>query len=150
MSDSIDALPEGVHVLPAAEAFWRPSNAMGVMNTDLGGQLQAGALGARLRRLAPGQATTWHRHVEQEELYLVLEGTGRMRIGEQRLTLERLSSVLVPPVVLRQTFNDTEQDALWLVTGAPREFASTTEMTPELIERLYPDGLQALPPELGG
>lgn len=41
----------GYRVLPAADAFWRPSNATGVLNTDLGAQLEAETLGARLWRL---------------------------------------------------------------------------------------------------
>ena len=67
-------------VLPAADAFWRPSNQMGVENTDLAKQLEASTLGARLWRLAPGQASTRHRHAEQSELYVLLEGSGRMRV----------------------------------------------------------------------
>jgi len=141
----------GYRVLHAADAFWRPSNAMGVRNTDLGGQLGADALGARLWRLAPGQASTRHRHPEQTELYVVLEGTGRMRVGEELLTLVPLSAVLIEPRTVRQVFNDTDADALWLVVGAPREaVASTLEMTPEQLADLYPDGVRALPPELGG
>jgi uncharacterized cupin superfamily protein len=138
-------------VLHAADAFWRPSNAMGVLNTDLGGQLDAKTLGARLWRLAPGQASTRHRHVAQTELYVVLEGTGRMRVADELLTLEPLSAVLVEPDTLRQAFNDTDADALWLVVGTPREpVSSTLEMTPEQLVDLYPDGVRALPPELGG
>jgi quercetin dioxygenase-like cupin family protein len=141
----------GYRVLPAGDAFWRPSNQMGVANTDLGRQLEAGALGARLWRLAPGQASTRHRHDEQEELYVVLAGTGRMRIGgDEPLTLPPLSAVLVEPAVVRQIFNDTAEDALWLVAGAPPEAANTLEMTPERLARLYPDGPKALPPELAG
>ena len=49
--------------LPAADAFWRPSNQMQVLNTDLAKQLEATDLGARLWRLAPGQASTRHRHL---------------------------------------------------------------------------------------
>jgi uncharacterized cupin superfamily protein len=63
-------------LLKAADAFWRPSNQMKVENTDLGKQLEASALGARLWRLAPGQASTKHRHVQTEELYVLLEGRG--------------------------------------------------------------------------
>lgn len=137
-------------VLPAADAFWRPSNQMGVDNTDLAAQLGATTLGARLWRLRPGQALTRHRHDAQAELYVVLEGTGRIRVGEESLTLEPLSALLVEPRTLRQLFNDTAQDALWLVAGAPLEAANTLEMTPERIADLYPDGPRALPPELGG
>lgn len=136
-------------VLHAADAFWRPSNAMGVLNTDLGGQLEAATLGARLWRLAPGQASTKHRHSEQTELYVVLEGMGRMRIGDDVHTLAPHSSVLVEPEVVRQIFNDLGEDALWLVVGAPRESVSSTlEMTAEQLALLYPDGTKALPPEL--
>jgi mannose-6-phosphate isomerase-like protein (cupin superfamily) len=137
-------------VLRAEDAFWRPSNSTKVPNTDLARQLGSSVFGARLWRLAPDQMITWHRHVETTELYVVLEGTGRMRIGEERLTLAPLSAVEVDARTLRQVFNDTDADALWLVVGAPAEPANTLEMTPELKADLYPDGLQARPPELEG
>jgi uncharacterized cupin superfamily protein len=135
-------------VLPAADAFWRPSNQMGVLNTDLAKQLGADGFGARLWRLQPGQASTRHRHGVQTELYMVLEGTGRMRVAEELLTLAPLSAVLVEPVTVRQVFNDTDEDTLWLMVGTPAEAANTLEMTPEQLAELYPDGPKALPPEL--
>ena len=138
----------GYRVLPAEDAFWRPSNQMRVLNTDLGKQLEATQLGSRLWRLAPGQASTKHRHEQQTELYVVLEGTGRVRIGDDALSLSPLSALLVEPGTVRQLFNDTEADALWLVVGTPVEAANTLEMTPELLARMYPDGPKALPPEL--
>ena len=138
----------GYRMLPAAEAFWRRSNQMGVLNTDLAGQLAAATLGARLWRLEPGQASTRHRHARQEELYVLLEGRGRVRVCDDLLTLEPLSALCVEAETVRQVFNDTEADALWLVVGAPPEAANTLEMTPEQLAHLYPDGPQALPPEL--
>ena len=135
--------------LPAADLFWRPSNQMGVLNTDVAKQLEATALAARLWRLAPGQASTRHRHAQQEELYVVLEGTGRVRVDEDVLTLAPLSALCVDAESVRQVFNDTPADALWLVVGAPPEAANTLEMTPEELARLYPDGPKAMPPELG-
>lgn len=140
----------GYRLLPAADAFWRRSNQMSVLNTDLGRQLKASTLGARLWRLEPGQASTKHRHDEQEELYVLLEGTGRARIGEQVLTLAPLDSLLVEPATVRQLFNDTEAEQLWFVVGAPPAEANTLEMSAEQLRALYPDGPKALPPELGG
>ncbi len=137
-------------VLHAADAFWRPSNQMGVLNTDLARQLGATTLGARLWRLEPGQASTRHRHRAQHELYVLLEGTGRVRVDDDLLTLEPLSALLVDPSSVRQVFNDTDGEALWLVVGAPSEAANTLEMTPELLAEMYPDGPKALPPELSG
>lgn len=138
----------GFRALHAADAFWRPSNQMRVLNTDLAKQLEATTLGARLWRLAPGQASTRHRHFGETELYVVLEGTGRLRVDDELLTLAPLSAVLVEPESVRQVFNDTDADALWLVVGAPPEPANTLEMTPETLAKLYPDGPKALPPEL--
>lgn len=138
-------------VLRAEDAFWRESNQMRVLNTDLGKQLDAGELGARLWRLKPGQASTKHRHIAQEELYVLLEGRGRVRVEGEVLELGPLDAFLADADAVRQIFNDTEADALWLVVGAPREAVSSTlEMSEEQVRSLYPEGLRALPPELGG
>jgi quercetin dioxygenase-like cupin family protein len=138
----------GYRMLSAADAYWRPSTQMGVLNTDLAKQLEADTMGARLWRIGPGQASTRHRHRETSELYIVLEGTGRLRVESTVLTLSPLSAVLVDPETVRQAFNDTEADQLWLIVGAPPEPANTLEMTEEELRWLYPDGPQAMPPEL--
>lgn len=140
----------GYRLLRADEAYWRPSNQMRLLNTDLARQLDADTLGARLWRIAPGQASTRHRHMHTAELYVLLEGTGRIRVGEDVLTLSPLDSMLVEPATVRQPFNDTDADQLWLVVGAPRERANTLALSEPEIALLYPDGLRALPPELGG
>jgi quercetin dioxygenase-like cupin family protein len=121
---------------------------MGVLNTDLARQLGAETLGARIWRLKPGQASTRHRHRSMTELYVVLAGRGRMRVAEHLRTLEPLSAVLVEPGTVRQLFNDTDADQLWLIVGAPLEAANTLEMTPEELAWIYPDGPKALPPEI--
>ncbi len=127
---------------------WRRSNQMGVLNADIAKQLGAKKLAGRFWRLEPGQASTRHRHTEQEELYVLLEGTGRMRIGDDVHTLQPHDARLVEPRTVRQVFNDTDADALWLVVGAPPELANTLEMTKEQLADLYPEGPKALPPEL--
>jgi uncharacterized cupin superfamily protein len=140
----------GFRRLDATSALWRRSNQMGVLNTDLAKQLEASSLGARLWRLEPGQASTKHRHQLQEELYVLLEGTGQIRIDDEALTLDRLDALIVEPRSVRQIFNDTSKDALWLVVGAPAELANTLEMSADQLRDAYPDGPKALPPELGG
>jgi uncharacterized cupin superfamily protein len=134
--------------LAANSAHWRRSNSMKVFNTDIALQLSAETLGLRLWRLAPGEASTYHRHRHQEELYVLLEGEGRIRFEDETLTLEPLDALLVPARELRQIFNDTNADALWLCVGAPPEHANTLEMTDAELSDLYPEGVQALPPEL--
>ena len=121
---------------------------MSVLNTDLAKQLDAGTMGTRLWRLAPGQASTRHRHRDEEELYLLLEGSGRVRVDDELLTLTPLDTLLVEPSSVRQLFNDTDADQLWLVVGAPPEAANTLEMSEERLREMYPDGPKAMPPEL--
>ena len=88
-------------------------------------------------------------NLSQEELYVLLEGVGRMRVDDDSLTLSPLDAVLVEPETMRQLFNDGDEDALWLVVGAPPEgVSSTLEMTEEQLAWMYPDGPKALPPEL--
>lgn len=137
-------------LLRAEDAFWRESNQMRVLNTDLAKQLEASSLGARLWRLRPGEASTMHRHQQQEELYLLLEGRGRIRVDGETLDLAPGDALLVGPDAVRQVFNDTDGEALWLVVGAPPEPANTLEMSKAQLRRLYPEGSRALPPELGG
>jgi quercetin dioxygenase-like cupin family protein len=137
-------------LLRAGDAFWRESNQMKVLNTDLGKQLEAGSLGARLWRLRPGEASTRHRHEHQEELYLLVEGRGRIRVEGEAYELGPLDALLVEPDEVRQVFNDTDGEVLWLVVGAPPEPANTLEMSEEQLRHLYPDGPQASPPELDG
>ena len=137
-------------MLEAGDAFWRPSNQMRVENTDLAKQLEIETFGVRLWRLHPGQASTKHRHFRTNELYVLLEGEGRVRVDDQLISLRPLSALFVEAEHLRQVFNDTDDDALWLIVGAPPEAANTLEMTEEQLAHMYPDGPKALPEELGG
>ncbi len=137
-------------LLRADDAYWRESNQMRVLNTDLAKQLEAGSLAARLWRLRPGQASTKHRHQGEEELYVLLEGRGKIRIEDEAFELGPLDALLIAPATVRQVFNDTDADALWLVAGAPPEGANTLEMSATQLRQLYPEGPRVLPPELGG
>ena len=104
-----------------------------------------------LWRLPPKSANTLHKHIRQEEFYFVLEGTGRMRVGEATLTVPKYGGVLVGPDQLRQVFNDTDVEALWLIIGAPEELeflrGSKSQMDLSLI---YPTDPKQLPKELAG
>ena len=58
--------------------------------------------GARNQSLAeatvfPGQRTLLHRHRATEEIYHVIEGMGRMTLGNERFEIAVGDSVLIPP-----------------------------------------------------
>jgi len=56
----------------------------------------------------------------------VRQGTGRLRVGDETLTVPRHGGVRVGRDQLRQVFNDTEAEVLWLIVGEREE----TEFVP--------------------
>ncbi|HEU5179310.1 MAG TPA: cupin domain-containing protein [Candidatus Polarisedimenticolia bacterium] len=135
----------GFAVLPREAQAWRESKLMKIPFANLLEQLgDAAPMGGRLWRLPPFSANTWHRHVHQWELYFVLEGKGRIRVGDQTFSLERHGCILVAPGKLRQIFNDTAEEVLWLILGAPRESAPLNPSD------IYPEDPKSLPAELHG
>ena len=156
----------GYHLIGPDDLQWRPSNLMRIPNADFLERTGSENLSARLWRLPPGSANTLHKHVRQEEFYFVLEGVGRMRVSPgnqpplvpsassvngETLTVPKHGGVLVGPEMLRQVFNDTDAEVLWLIVGAPEEMeflqGSKSQMDLSLI---YPEDPTQLPPELAG
>jgi mannose-6-phosphate isomerase-like protein (cupin superfamily) len=121
---------------------------MNIPNADFLERTRSEILGARLWRLPPKSANTLHRHPKMEEFYFVVEGVGRMRIGEQTLTVPKHGGVLVGPALLRQVFNDTENEVLWLIIGAPEKELEPGETLDQKL--LYPTDPRQLPKELAG
>lgn len=141
----------GYRLITPDDLTWRPSNLMRIPNADYLERTGSELLGARLWRLPPKSANTLHKHVIAEEFYFVLEGVGRIRVGEETLTVPRYGGVLVGPSLLRQVFNDTETDTLWLIVGAPEEteFLQGSKSKTDL-SRFYPVDPTQLPPQLEG
>jgi mannose-6-phosphate isomerase-like protein (cupin superfamily) len=130
---------------------WRLSNLMKIPNADYLERTGSENIGARLWRLPPASANTLHKHVRAEEFYFVLEGIGRMRVGDETLTVPHYGGVLVGPDQLRQVFNDTAAEVLWLIIGAPEEteFLPGAQSKPEM-SLIYPVDPKQLPKELAG
>ena len=140
---------EGYHLIRPEDLQWRPSNMMKIPNADFLERTRSELLSARLWRMPPKSANTLHKHVRQEEFYFVVEGVGRIRVGDQTLTVPKHGGVLVGPGQLRQVFNDTDAETLWLIVGAPEELeflpGATTKPDRSLI---YPVDPKQLPKEL--
>ncbi len=139
------------HLIGPDDLHWRPSNRMRIPNADYLERTGSVHLGARLWRLPPKSANTLHRHLRSEEFYFVLEGVGRIRVGDDTLTVPRYGGVHVSPEVLRQVFNDTEAEVLWLVVGGPEE-PEFLPGAPDPVDLslIYPVDPTQLPPELEG
>ena len=139
---------DGWFLIKPDDLAWRPSNLMAIPNADYLERTGSQILGARLWRLPPHSANTLHKHVKAEEFYFVIEGVGRIRVGEETLTVPQHGGVLVGPEVLRQVFNDTDSDVLWLIVGAPEAEFEPNE--PVDMSRYYPVDPKQLPIELAG
>jgi mannose-6-phosphate isomerase-like protein (cupin superfamily) len=139
---------DGYFLIKPEDLHWRPANLMKIPNADILERTKSENLGGRLWRYAPNTAGTLHKHIRAEEFYFVLEGTGRMRVGKQTLTVPKHGGVLVGPGELRQVFNDTTEEVLWLILGAPEE----VELLNPNFDRslIYPTDPTQLPPELAG
>lgn len=48
-------------------------------------------------RVAPGQSTAMHRHLQSEEIYHVTAGTGRMRLGTEVFAIGPGDTVRIAP-----------------------------------------------------
>ena len=111
---------QGYYLIKPEDLSWRPSNLMKIPNADYLERTGSENLGARLWRLPPKSANTLHKHIHAEEFYFVLEGVGRLRVGDETLTAPKYGGVLVRPEQLRQVFNDTDAEVLWLIVGRRR------------------------------
>jgi mannose-6-phosphate isomerase-like protein (cupin superfamily) len=140
---------EGYFLIKPEDLHWRPSSMMKIPNADFLERTRSEVLGARLWRLPPNSANTLHKHIRAEEFYFVLEGVGRMRVGEETLTVPKHAGVLVGPNQLRQVFNDTEREVLWLIVSAPEELEFVAGGQGDMA-LIYPVDPRQLPPELAG
>jgi len=69
-------------------------------------------------------------------------------VGEETLTVPTYGGVLVGPESMRQVFNDTDAEVLWLIIGAPeKEFADGESFD---LKRFWPVDPTQLPKEMEG
>jgi uncharacterized cupin superfamily protein len=76
--------------------------------------------GISLQALAPSSRGPFgHRHREQEEIYVVIAGGGRIKLDDEIVELRQWDALRVPPDVARQVESGPDGIEL-LAYGAPR------------------------------
>jgi mannose-6-phosphate isomerase-like protein (cupin superfamily) len=86
-------------------------------------------------RVSPGVATRWHRLVGVAERYVILEGLGRMEVGElPPRTVRPGDVVLIPPGCRQRIANTGNADLIFLALCSPR-------FIPEAYEDIERDNL---------
>jgi mannose-6-phosphate isomerase-like protein (cupin superfamily) len=68
-----------------------------------------------------------HRHAEQEEIYVVLEGGGEVKLEDELVQVGPMDAVRVPPSVAR-SFRAGPSGARLLAFGAPNTDNKDAEM----------------------
>jgi mannose-6-phosphate isomerase-like protein (cupin superfamily) len=72
------------------------------------------ALAPQQSNCPPGFDPAWgHSHRTIEEIYLVLDGELKVKLGERVETLHRYDAVRIPPQTPRAARNDTDGDVLF-------------------------------------
>ena len=89
--------PRIVNVGDLPWTAWSAGPGMDVEIRDPARKLESSLCGLRLYRLAPGkQATRLHRHLLQEEMFLILKGSGMLRHGEREIPVRQGDFILYP------------------------------------------------------
>ena len=72
-------------------------------------------------RVAPGVTTRWHRVVDTAERYVILEGTGRVEVGDLEPQEVAVGDVvLIPPSCRQRIANSGSADLVFLAICSPR------------------------------
>lgn len=84
-----------------------------------GEALSARQTGFAYHRIKPGRRQSFgHRHEQAEEVCVVLAGSGRVKIEDEIVALERLDAVRIAPTAARQF--EAGPDGLELLVFGPR------------------------------
>lgn len=70
-------------------------------------------------RLPPGASTTPHFHPKAEEIYYLLEGVGRMRLGSSERVVGPGDAIAIPPGQVHQITNTGTETLKFLCCCAP-------------------------------
>ena len=85
------------------------------------GELDCETIGVAYLSLLPGKRQAFgHRHENAEELYVILEGAGRIRLDDEIRDVSRLDAIRIAPPVAR-ALEAGEQGLLVLVVGPHHE-----------------------------
>jgi len=82
-------------------------------------ELGAESIGLAYQVLKPGKRNAFgHRHVDAEEIYLVLSGDGRIRLDDEIVEIGELDAIRVAPAVTRAF--EAGADGLAVLVFGPR------------------------------
>ncbi|MFW5919809.1 MAG: cupin domain-containing protein [Halanaeroarchaeum sp.] len=115
-----DASGETYELVDPDQADHQRSGKSETEHVDLTEKLDLAEMRARVWYMEPGHDRKGtHVHERQEELYYAIEGPGRMTIAGETIEVPEGAFVRLPPETPRRLFNDTDEEHVWLIVGAP-------------------------------
>jgi uncharacterized cupin superfamily protein len=119
LAEDVDDAAPKFGMAPAIEARFA--------RTDLGAE----NMGISFQRLEPNARVPFgHKHAKQEEIYVVVEGSGRVKLDDEVKEVRQWDAVRVGPDTMR-AFEAGEDGIAFVVVGAPFEGANDPELTPD-------------------
>ena len=114
---------------PTGKAVERFASRMGAVGARIGARM----LGYNITAVPPGKrAFPLHNHHANEEMFFILQGSGELRVGDERYSLRKGDFIASPP-----GGPDTAHQIINTGTEELRYLAVSTMITPETVE--YPD-----------
>jgi len=81
--------------------------------------------------LHPGQASVEHCHPRTEEIYYILQGTGRIKVGEEAREVLPGDGIAIPPGQRHRIRNTGKEDLVFLCCCVPAYEHEDTVLTPD-------------------
>lgn len=105
--------------------------APGIEARFAGPSLDLGKLGVSVQKLEPNFRVPFgHKHAEQEEVYVVLSGSGRLKLDDEVLELGQWDAVRVAKDTMR-CFEGGPDGMEVIAVGAPFNGSNDAEMVPD-------------------
>jgi mannose-6-phosphate isomerase-like protein (cupin superfamily) len=98
-----------------------PKNGLGEINEARFAKraLEMTAMGVSYQKLFAGKRNSaGHKHREQEELFVILSGSGKMKLNDETIEVGPLDAIRVDPQTLRG-LEAGKEDLEFLIVGAP-------------------------------
>jgi ketosteroid isomerase-like protein/quercetin dioxygenase-like cupin family protein len=114
----LDAPRAGIKPLEASKEFFTPEQCYII---EVSNSADDEAVSIARARVAPGVTTRWHRVRDTAERYVILEGRGRVEVGELApLEVGPGDVVLIPPSMRQRIANTGKEDLVFLAICTPR------------------------------
>ena len=103
-----------------------------------GEDLDAETTGVAFMRVKPGQRQGFaHRHEQAEEVYVVIAGSGRIKLDDEVVDVQGPACVRVAPSTVRSIWNDDAEDGHLLIVSTRLPDAAGDDAV--IVENFWPE-----------